>query len=282
MIQPKENTESNVQLQIVERKKTVAPFSKSAERATVTVLIPTLNEEENLPHVLPQLPEWIDEVILIDGRSTDRTVEVAKELRPDIKVVMETKKGKGAALRAGFMAASGDIVVMMDADGSTDPSEIAAFVGALLAGADFAKGSRFMQGAGTDDMPFYKMIGNSALTILTNILYGSRYTDITYGYNAIWRKNGHALALEIDGWAHEIISNIRVKRHALRVVEVACFEQDRIAGEAKLSAFPAGWAILKAIVRERFTPLKRAPQAETLRPNFKTQTSPVPVHTDGK
>lgn len=222
--------------------------------ATVSVIIPALNEAENLPHILPKIPSWVHEVILVDGNSTDNTVEVARQILPSIRIVKQEKgtRGKGAALRAGVNGARGDIVVLLDADGSTDPSEIPVFVSTLLAGADYAKGSRFLQGAGTTDMPFYRQIGNGALVQLTNVLFKTRYTDITYGYNAFWRVDASLLALEINGWACEIVNNIRAARNGLRIVEVASFEHDRIAGEAKLQTWSAGWTILKAILRERF------------------------------
>jgi len=218
---------------------------------TISVLIPALNEAENLPHVLPRIPSWVDEVILVDGHSTDQTVSVARALCPGIRVVTQKGRGKGAALRAGCQAATGDIIVMLDADGSTDPAEIPAFVGALLAGAGLAKGSRFLQGGGTVDMPWVRRLGNRLLVMLANLLFGTHYTDITYGYNASWRRHLDALALEMDGWACEIIGNIRAARQGLHVVEVASFEHRRIAGEAKLDALKAGWTILIAIIRER-------------------------------
>jgi GT2 family glycosyltransferase len=111
------------------------PAPVPLRRPTVSVIIPALNEARNLPHVLGRLPEGIDEVILVDGRSTDDTVAVARRLRPDVRVVEQTRKGKGNALACGFDAATGDIIVMIDADGSTDPAEIPRFVDALVAGA---------------------------------------------------------------------------------------------------------------------------------------------------
>ena len=123
------------------------------QRPTVSVVIPTLNEAENLPLVLPYLPmEWIDEIFLVDGCSTDRTVEVAQQLVPSIKVVLEPLLGKGIALRAGYQNATGDIIIVLDADGSNDPREIPRFVRALSEGSDFVKGSRFAPGGGTTDM----------------------------------------------------------------------------------------------------------------------------------
>jgi len=256
----------------------IAPFNPSP---TVSVIVPALNEAENLPHVLPRIPRWVHEVILIPGHSTDDTASVAKRLLPSILIVNQDGKGKGAALRSGIRAATSDIIVLIDADGSTDPAEIPAFVGALLTGADFAKGSRFLQGGGTDDMPFYRQLGNWGLTQLVNVLFRTRYTDITYGYNATWRKHVSSLALEINGWACEIVSNIRVARDGLRVVEIASFEHNRIAGEAKLATLSAGWAILKAILRERAIGHQMA-ALRTPKPQAQfTQPRPSDVLMDG-
>src|SRR5438477_4368808 len=84
----------------------------------VSVVIPAINEATNLPYVLPRIPTWVSEVLLVDGRSTDGTVEVARKLLPDIRIVTQRGRGKGDALRCGFEAAAGDIIVMLDADGS--------------------------------------------------------------------------------------------------------------------------------------------------------------------
>jgi len=217
---------------------------------TVSVVIPAMNEAENLPSVLPRIPDWVQEVILVDGYSHDSTVAVARELRPDIRVLYQEGTGKGAALRTGVAAATGEIIVMLDADGSTDPIEIPAFVGALLAGADVVKGSRFLQGGGTADMPPLRQFGNWGFVMLANVLFGTQFSDITYGYRAAWRRSLAALALEIDGWENESVGNIRAARAGLRVAEVPSFEYRRLAGEAKLQTFPAGWVILKGIVAE--------------------------------
>ncbi len=155
---------------------------------TVTVVIPAKNEAQNLPHVFAGLPSDIHEVILVDGDSTDNTVNVARRLRPDIIIVGQTRKGKGNALACGFAVATGDFIVMLDADGSTNPAEIPRFVTALGEGADFAKGSRFMPGAGSSDISRIRQFGNFWLNKIVNLLYGTRYTDLCYGYNAFRRE----------------------------------------------------------------------------------------------
>ncbi len=218
----------------------------------VSVVIPTLNEAENLPHVLPRIPKWIDEVVLVDGYSTDNTIEVAKELLPDIRVVMQVGRGKGAALRTGFEAATGDIIVMIDADGSMEPNEIPAYVGALMSGADYVKGSRFLQGGGTTDMEWYRFLGNWALLWMVRTMYGGKYSDLCYGYNAFWKRILPQLDLDADGFEIETLMNLRVLFADLKIAEVPSFEAPRIYGESHLRTIPDGWRVLKTIIRERF------------------------------
>lgn len=225
---------------------------------TVSIVIPALNEADNLPHVLPLIPQEIDEVLLVDGQSSDGTVEVARSLRPGIRIVQQEGRGKGCALRTGFAAATGDIVVMLDADGSMDPREIPAFVGALLAGADFAKGSRFVQGGGTADMPFLRRFGNWGFVTLVRLLFGSSYSDLCYGYNAFWRQTLHLLDLDADGFEIETLMNLRVLRAGLKVAEIPSFEAERVHGKGRLRTFRDGWRVLKTIIRERFR--QRKPQ----------------------
>jgi glycosyltransferase involved in cell wall biosynthesis len=113
---------------------------------SVSVVIPALNEARNIPHVFDRIPADVHEVILVDGSSVDDTVAIARQQRPDVRVIVQTRRGKGNALACGFVAATGDIIAMVDADGSADAGEIPRFVAALLDGADFAKGSRFIDG----------------------------------------------------------------------------------------------------------------------------------------
>jgi glycosyltransferase involved in cell wall biosynthesis len=216
----------------------------------VSVVIPAINEADNLPHVLPAIPNWVDEVLLVDGNSSDNTVTVARQLCPTIRIIRQEDRGKGAALRAGFAASTGDIIVMLDADGSTDPCEIPAFVGTLLAGADYAKGTRFLQGGGTADMPFYRKLGNWSFVLLVRALFGGRYSDLCYGYNAFWARALAYLEPDADGFEIETLLNIRALRSGLRIAEVPSFESRRIYGTGHLRTIPDGWRVLKTIVRE--------------------------------
>ncbi|MBX6320831.1 MAG: glycosyltransferase family 2 protein [Rhodospirillaceae bacterium] len=219
-------------------------------RPVISAVIPALNEAKNLPHVLPRIPLWVDEIVLVDGHSTDGTATIARELIPEILIVEKESNGKGAALRAGFAAARGDIIVALDADGSTDPAEIPAFVGALLGGADFVKGSRFAQGGGTDDMEWYRRLGNWALTQLVRLRFGGRFTDLCYGYNAFWRDVLPQLDIgAADGFEIEANMNIEALRAGLRVCEVASVELRRVNGESRLRTIPDGWRVLKTILR---------------------------------
>lgn len=218
-------------------------------RPTVSLIIPTLNEAENLPLVLPYIPlDWVDEIILVDGRSTDNTVEIARHLLPSIKVILERKPGKGAAMQTGFGAASCDIVIVLDADGSHDPREIPRFVMALMEGADFVKGSRFAAGGGTTDMPRYRQMGNGVFTLLTNILFVASFTDLCYGYHAFWRYCLDSLEISAaSGFEIDTALYISALQNKLRITEVPSFEGYRFFGSGKLRTIPDGLRVLNTI-----------------------------------
>jgi glycosyltransferase involved in cell wall biosynthesis len=231
------------------------PDRRRPNRPSVSVVIPTLNEAANLPHVFSRLSPGMDELIIVDGHSVDDTVSVAKTLRPDARVILQNRRGKGNALACGFAAATGDIIVMIDADGSTDPTEIPRFLNPLVAGADFVKGSRYMLGGGSTDITGLRSVGNKALGASVNVLFGTRYTDLCYGYSAFWRRCLPQLQINCDGFEVETVLNIRAAKAGLHVVEVPSHEEDRIYGVSNLNAWRDGKRVLKTIVRERFTRL---------------------------
>jgi glycosyltransferase involved in cell wall biosynthesis len=217
----------------------------------VSVVIPALNEEKNLPHVFGRLPDGLHEVIVVDGHSTDDTVAVCRRLRPDVRVVMQPGRGKGNALAAGFAACTGDVVVSMDADGSTDPAEIPRFVAALCHGADFVKGSRFAQGGASSDITRIRRLGNRALNGLVNALYGTSYTDLCYGFNAFWARCLPYMRVDCDGFEVETLVNVRIAKAGLVIHEVPSFERDRIHGRSNLHALRDGSRVLRTIAIER-------------------------------
>lgn len=229
----------------------------------VSVVVPARNEARNLPHVFSKIPATVHQVILVDGHSTDDTVAVAREHRPGIEIVKQTRRGKGNAMACGFAAVTGDVVVMLDADGSADPGEIPRFVQALVEGADFAKGSRFMAGGGSDDITRFRRVGNAFLNRLVNLIFGTRYTDLCYGYN-VFRADllplldlppldipGEADMIWGDGFEIETLINVRVSEAGARITEVPSVEGCRIHGESNLNAISDGFRVLRTIMAER-------------------------------
>lgn len=237
----------------------------SQSSPTISIVVPARNEAKNLEIVLPQLPE-VHEIILVDGHSVDGTPEVARRVRPSVDVITQTRKGKGNALVCGFERATGDIIVMFDADGSADAAEIPRFVDALVAGADVSKGSRFLPGGSSEDITFHRQLGNRGLNIVTNLLLGTKYSDLCYGYNAFWRRILPSLELPPsqipgmddrmvwgDGFEIETLLNCRFAENRLDVVEVPSVELARIHGESNLNAVKDGLRVLRTVLDERRT-----------------------------
>jgi glycosyltransferase involved in cell wall biosynthesis len=229
----------------------------------VSVVIPTYNEARNLPYVFAALPLDLHEVIVVDGRSVDGTPEVARGLRPDVRIVLQNRRGKGNAMACGFQAVTGDVVVMLDADGSADPGEIPRYVDAL-ADADFAKGSRFTAGGCSEDITRTRAWGNGWLNRIANAFFGTRHTDLCYGYNAFWAYCLPALELNAagpgadekrwgDGFEIETLINARVAKAGLRVTEVPSHEHQRIHGQSNLNTWRDGVRVLRALVVERLS-----------------------------
>jgi glycosyltransferase involved in cell wall biosynthesis len=232
---------------------------------SISVVVPALNEARNIPHVFARMPSDVHEIILVDGFSTDDTVTVARQLRPDVRVVRQSRMGKGNAVACGIAVATGEIIAMVDADGSADPSEIPRFVDVLLNGADFAKGTRFAEGGGSADITRVRSLGNYALTAFFNACYGSSYSDLCYGFNVFWRRHAAVLGLDAtspqrsggdgrlwgDGFEVETLIHVRVAKAGLVVAEVPSYEHSRIHGVSNLNAIRDGRRVLRTILIER-------------------------------
>jgi glycosyltransferase involved in cell wall biosynthesis len=232
---------------------TVRSPGHDSSRQTVSVIIPALNEQRNIGWVLERLPPMVDEVILVDGHSVDRTVAVARAVRPDIVVVTQNTRGKGAALRAGFAAATGDLIVMIDADGSMDPQELHRFVTPLLHGYDLVKGSRFLGGGGSTDFTPLRRLGAQALVRMTNAMFLVRLTDLCYGYCSFRRDCLEALALTAHGFEIETELVVHAIKASLRIAEVPSSELPRRHGVSNLRTFRDGERVLRTLLRERVT-----------------------------
>lgn len=217
---------------------------------TVSVIVPARNEAPNLPRLFAELPP-VHEVILVDGHSIDGTVELARRLRPDVRVIDQPGVGKGDAIRAGLAAATGDVSVLIDADGSNVASEIERFVLTLVTGADLAKGSRFLERGGSSDITGVRRLGNWGIRTLVNRRYGTRYTDIAYGFNALWTRHRELLALDCSGFEVETLMHVRAARAGLVIEEVPSFEGRRHIGATNLHAVRDGARIATLLLRER-------------------------------
>ena len=244
-----------------------------AGRPTVSAVIPTLNEAENLRWLLPRLT-MVDEVIVVDGQSTDGSADIARLLRPDAVIISEPPSGKGTAMRTGMAAASCDVIIMLDADGSMDPAEFDSFLALICRGFDFVKGSRYACGGGSDDLTGLRRVGNRLLTRLANLLYRTRWSDLCYGFVALRRSVVHRLSLRSTGFEIETEMCVNAVRAGLRMAEVASHESDRRFGASNLNTFRDGWRVLKTMIRLRF-------QGGIEKPEPITTTRPDPLPAAG-
>jgi glycosyltransferase involved in cell wall biosynthesis len=233
----------------------------------ISVVIPVRNEAQNLRYILPRIPSFVSEVLLVDGHSTDDTVATAQKLLPSIHIIRQIGKGKGDAVRIGLAACSGEIIMMLDGDGSTDPEEMPRFVEALLAGNDFAKGSRFLKGGGSTDITPLRRLGNYALCKLVNALFRIKFSDLCYGYNAFWKHCFDFMEIECSGFEVETQISLRMCQANLKIVEVPSIEHPRIYGQSNLRTFRDGWRVLKTIMTERIKGVSLQPRLARLEPD---------------
>jgi glycosyltransferase involved in cell wall biosynthesis len=218
----------------------------------VSITIPAVNEAMNLPRVLPEIPDLpeIVEVILVDGGSTDGTIEVARKHLPDIRVVQQTGRGKSDAVRCGIHAASAEFVLVMDADGSHDPADIPRFVQFARAGYDLVKGSRYLPGGGSFDDTRLRRTLVRITDKVANTLWGTRFTDIVFGMFLIRHRCFIDLGLTSNGFAIESQIMARANRHGFKICEIPVIERSRFSGSSHLSIVRDGWFIGSTVFAE--------------------------------
>ncbi|MCE8426169.1 MAG: glycosyltransferase family 2 protein [Candidatus Methanoperedens sp.] len=216
----------------------------------ISIVVPTLNEGPNIKHVFSNIPEFIDEIVVVDGNSTDGTREEIKKYRNDAKIIIENRRGKGQALKTGFENASGDIVVIMDADGSHNTKEMPRLLKPVLDGYDASHGSRMLPDGGSDDFTTFRKLGNKMFVSLVNYMYGSQYTDLCYGYRAFKKEAIEKMNCNRKGFEIETEQSIRIAKAGIKVKEIPSFETSRMHGNSNLNSFKDGWKILDVIIKE--------------------------------
>ncbi len=220
----------------------------------ISIVIPTLNEEKNIGKLIKSVKQVLKpyryEIIVVDGGaeglSTDATVRIARA--GGAKVAFDNK-GKGSALIRGFRAASGKIIISMDADLSHRPTELKLLIAGIETGYDICVGSRFLTGGGSSDMPPLRVFGNKIFVLLVNLLYGSKYTDMCYGYRSFTKRSVGRMHLKELGFGIETEINIKARKAGLRVLEVPSFEKKRQMGVGKLNTLRDGFVILTTILK---------------------------------
>ncbi|MHA2247125.1 MAG: glycosyltransferase family 2 protein [Candidatus Hodarchaeales archaeon] len=224
--------------------------NSESKKPKVTAIVPVLNESKNLPFFLPKLLKYVDDIIIVDGHSTDDTVKKAQTIVPKARILFQEGQGKGDALREGFKHVTGDYIVMIDADCSHIPSEIPRFIDALKNGYDVVKGSRLIKNGGSDDLTTFRLFGNILFVTLTNLLHRTSFTDLCYGFKAFKRGTLKYFTIEAEDFDIETEMAIRMHRAGLRITEVPSYEKKRKHGKTNLSAIEHGIKILRTIFRE--------------------------------
>ncbi len=219
----------------------------------VSLIIPTRSEAGAIGRVLAEIPKnIIYEIIVIDGHSQDNT---AKEARAQLrrgkdKFILQKKKGFGAALLEAFKKASGDVIIIMNGDGSHNPKNIPSLIKKIREGNSYVMASRYARGGKSDDDTIVRFIGNRALTFLTNLIHNTGVSDSLYFFTAIIRKDLKKLHLVSPGF--ELCIELLIKAHkaGLKFAEVPVTERPRFAGKSKVNAFFAGMKILRVILQK--------------------------------
>ena len=237
----------------------------------ISVVIPTKNEETTLEPILAGVLKHADEILVIDGHSTDRTRAIAAEY--NVPVHLDQGGGKGEAMRMAIKLFSGDIIVYIDADGSHDPEDVPGLVAPLMEDqADMVVGSRFK--GGSDELvgnlnQLFRITGSNIITTFINYRWNVHLSDTQNGFRALTREAAEALDLTVDGFPIETEMDIQLLRRGFRVNEVAAHEYPRKGGESKIQLLKI-WhqypiLLLKTLFQRKYLPgarnrLARKPQ----------------------
>lgn len=232
-------------------------------KSTVTLLVPTINEIEGMRKIMPSIKkEWVDQVIVVDGGSTDGTVEYAQEM--GYLTLMQKGKGLRSAYKEALEQATGDIVITFSPDGNSIPELIPALTEKMKEGYDMVIASRYYKGAKSYDDDPVTAFGNWMFTNLINIVHGGKYSDVMVMFRA-WKKEIYK-ELELDkddGYIREErlfrtqigvepLMSIRAAKRKLRCADISGDEPARLGGERKLQIIRWGCTFLMQVIREKF------------------------------
>lgn len=215
-----------------------------------SVIIPTFNEVSTIEDTLKDIPkEVVDEILVIDGHSTDGTVELVRKL--GYPLFFQKEKGFGSAISEAVRRTRGDVLIFITSDYSQNPKDIPKLLEKIQEGYDVVLASRYLPGSGSDDDTFLHYFGNKAFTFLTNLIHGSNFSDCLYFFMAIRKKVLDSLQLNSPGFEYCIELPIKVHRAGFRVAQIPSFERKRAGGKAKFQGFYHGFKILKKIIKLR-------------------------------
>lgn len=219
-------------------------------RPYVSIVIPTLNEAPNIRWLIPAIKKvmlgYRYEIIVVDKHSEDGTAKIARTL--GCRIISGNLK-KGEALLRGFAESRGKILIAMDADQSHRPKELRLLIAGIEVGYDMCTGSRFITGGGSEDITLFRKFGNKMFVVLGNLLYGSHYTDMCYGYNAFTKRSIRRLRLSEPGFGIETDMHTKAAKYHLRVIEIPSYEKKRKSGAGKLRSFSDGALILRIMLK---------------------------------
>jgi len=228
-----------------------------------TLLIPTLNEIDGMKAIMPRIRcEWVDQILIVDGQSTDGTVEYAKSQGYD--VVIQQKKGMRHAYMEALPHVRGEIILTFSPDGNSIPELIPDCLAKLNEGCDMVIVSRYKDNAKSYDDDAVTSFGNGLFTTMINLLHGARYTDAMVIYRAYYKHLIHDLDLDQDesyafeeslfktniSW--EPLLSIRAAKRHLKIAEIPGDEPAREGGERKLQVLRWGAAYMWQVIREVF------------------------------
>ena len=228
-----------------------------------TLFIPTRNEVEGMRVIMPRIRrDWVDEILVVDGDSTDGTIEYCQE--HEIKVIPQRGKGLAGAYWTCFGEAAGDVIIAFSPDNNSIPELIPAMIEQMRAGADLVIASRYKDDAKSKDDDAVTGFGNWMFTRLVRLLYGGNVTDALVMYRAFKKELVTKLKLTRSDKAYfeqELV--IRCLKHGLKIVEIPGDEPKRIGGVRKMHVLLNGTVVLYGILKELFVHrVKHSPQAE--------------------